>query len=63
MVSHIVRVRSHTYSVLTEKRGETSFMAIGEFQGEKIRTVATSERTALSRWGEAALLRLDPKDY
>jgi hypothetical protein len=61
MTSHIVRVGKGTCSVEVEKKGDTTFTATGELQGERIQIVAISERTALCRGGEAVRLRLDPE--
>jgi len=58
MTAHVVRIRDVTYAVLIEGRG-TNWAASGEFGGEIIKVIAASERAALKRWGEAALLRLD----
>jgi hypothetical protein len=35
-----------------------SFAASGEFQGEKIKTIALTKKAALRRWGETLVKRL-----
>jgi hypothetical protein len=56
-MKHTVQVWDHSYEVSVHQKSKTVWIAVGDYEGQRIETKGQSETQALASWREAARYR------
>lgn len=57
MAEHVVTVWDKHYKVDVYQQSKSVWIAVGDYEGERVETKDRSQSTALKRWKEAARYR------